>query len=221
VHGSIVYRRGVYACAACGSFPRALTNHKRNFAAKHVSCGYNRAIFPLNLRRQGAGRLRAALLFSYDDRSSVPLKSAVPLTNVYVDGFNLYYGAAKNTPFKWVNLAALCEAVLPGIRIGHIRYFTALVSAMPGDPDHQQRAEDSRWDLQPAHCGYGEAEQCSSGSSDQSIPEHYSAAGVSFHEGDQIGRPRMSYGKEPIPAHAGRCCGTDDHETGRVVSADR
>jgi len=91
----------------------------------------------------------------------LPLKSAVPLTNVYVDGFNLYYGAAKNTPFKWVNLAALCEAVLPGIRIGHIRYFTALVSAMPGDPDHQQRAEDSRWDLQPAHCGYGEAEQCS------------------------------------------------------------
>jgi hypothetical protein len=71
----------------------------------------------------------------------LPLKSAVPLTNVYVDGFNLYYGAAKNTPFKWVNLAALCEAVLPGIRIGRIRYFTALVSAMPGDPHTRQRQE--------------------------------------------------------------------------------
>jgi hypothetical protein len=52
----------------------------------------------------------------------------------YVDGFNLYYGAAKNTPFKWVDPSALCAVVLPGISIGRIRYFTALVAQRPQNP---------------------------------------------------------------------------------------
>ena len=29
-------------------------------------------------------------------------------TYVYVDGFNLYYGAVKGTPYKWLNINALC-----------------------------------------------------------------------------------------------------------------
>jgi len=62
-------------------------------------------------------------------------------TNVYVDGFNLYYGAAKHTTFKSLDISALCAAVLPGINIGRIRYFTALVTARPGDPDTRQRQE--------------------------------------------------------------------------------
>ena len=33
-------------------------------------------------------------------------------TFVYVDGFNLYYGALKGTPFKWLDLVALFEKVL-------------------------------------------------------------------------------------------------------------
>ncbi|WP_158787526.1 NYN domain-containing protein [Granulicella sp. L46] len=70
--------------------------------------------------------------------SAIPF---IPRTNVYVDGFNLYYGAAKNTPYKWVDLSALCAAVLPGIHIGRIRYFTALVGAMRGDPHIRQRQE--------------------------------------------------------------------------------
>jgi hypothetical protein len=64
-----------------------------------------------------------------------------PRTNVYVDGFNFYYGAAKNTPYKWVNLAALCAVVLPKIHIGRIRYFTALVNPTPSDPQIRQRQE--------------------------------------------------------------------------------
>lgn len=60
---------------------------------------------------------------------------------MYVDGFNLYYGAAKYTPFKWVNLAELCKQVLPGIDIHRIRYFTALVKALPSDPHTRQRQE--------------------------------------------------------------------------------
>lgn len=55
-------------------------------------------------------------------------------TYVYVDGFNLYYGALKGTPFKWLNIATLCEKMLPGCDISHIRFFTANVSATPEDP---------------------------------------------------------------------------------------
>jgi hypothetical protein len=28
---------------------------------------------------------------------------------VYIDGFNLYYGAVKGSPYKWLDLAALCH----------------------------------------------------------------------------------------------------------------
>jgi hypothetical protein len=50
---------------------------------------------------------------------------------VYVDGFNLYYGALKSTPYRWLNISALCAAMLPGDQIAAIRYFTATVSARP------------------------------------------------------------------------------------------
>jgi hypothetical protein len=64
-----------------------------------------------------------------------------PRTNVYVDGFNLYYGAAKHTPYKWVNLAELCVQVLPGLHINRIRYFTALVKPIPSVPHIRLRQE--------------------------------------------------------------------------------
>ena len=113
------------------------------------------ALSPLDLRRQGASRLRAALLFTMKRilAPSIPIpvtapspaqsvvRVGAPRTNVYVDGFNLYYGAAKNTPYKWVNLAALCAVVLPGINIRRIRYFTALVRATAADPNIRQRQE--------------------------------------------------------------------------------
>src|SRR6266540_753040 len=55
-------------------------------------------------------------------------------TNVYVDAFNLYYGCLKGTPYRWLDLAALCRRLLPNDEINRIRYFTALVSARPDDP---------------------------------------------------------------------------------------
>jgi uncharacterized LabA/DUF88 family protein len=62
-------------------------------------------------------------------------------TNVYIDGFNLYYGAAKDTPYKWVNLAALCEQILPTIKIKRLRYFTALVEPPQTDPQKRSRQQ--------------------------------------------------------------------------------
>lgn len=62
-------------------------------------------------------------------------------TIVYIDGFNLYYGALRGTTHKWLDLEALCRRLLPKDEIAAIRYFTAKISARPGDPQQPQRQE--------------------------------------------------------------------------------
>jgi uncharacterized LabA/DUF88 family protein len=62
-------------------------------------------------------------------------------TIVYIDGFNLYYGALKGSAHKWLDLEAMCRRLLPKDQITQIRYFTALVSARPGDPQQPQRQQ--------------------------------------------------------------------------------
>ena len=61
--------------------------------------------------------------------------------NIYVDGFNLYYGALKNTPYRWLDLAKLCRIMLPRDTISQIKYFTALVNPRPTDPDQLTRQQ--------------------------------------------------------------------------------
>lgn len=55
-------------------------------------------------------------------------------TSVYIDGFNLYYGALKQTPYKWLDIGKLCQVMLPAHVIHTIKFFTANVSARPHDP---------------------------------------------------------------------------------------
>jgi uncharacterized LabA/DUF88 family protein len=62
-------------------------------------------------------------------------------TYVYIDGFNLYYGAVRGTPFKWLDIKRLCALLLPKHQITRIKYFTARVSARPGDPDQPARQQ--------------------------------------------------------------------------------
>ena len=63
-------------------------------------------------------------------------------TNVYVDGFNLYYGCLKGTPYRWLNVAEMCRLSLPAhYQVNRIRYFTALVSARPNKPHSQLRQQ--------------------------------------------------------------------------------
>jgi uncharacterized LabA/DUF88 family protein len=62
-------------------------------------------------------------------------------TFVYIDGFNLYYGAVRGTPYKWLNLSTLCSLLLPNHRIVKIRYFTAHVKSRPHDPDAPNRQQ--------------------------------------------------------------------------------
>lgn len=62
-------------------------------------------------------------------------------TYVYVDGFNLYYGSVKGTPYKWLNILSLCQKLLPKNDIVKIKYFTALITARPGDVDQPNRQQ--------------------------------------------------------------------------------
>jgi len=65
-------------------------------------------------------------------------------TVVYVDGFNLYYGALRGTALKWLDLYALFqEHVLePGAQVEQVRYYTAPVKGSSSDdcasPQRQQ-----------------------------------------------------------------------------------
>ncbi len=52
-------------------------------------------------------------------------------TRVYVDGFNLFYGALKGTPFKWLDPVRLSASLLPRTcMIDKLLYFTAHVSGI-------------------------------------------------------------------------------------------
>jgi len=50
-----------------------------------------------------------------------------PRATVYVDGFNLYYGSLRGTPYKWLNLQYLFTSLRPNESIKRIWYFTAPV----------------------------------------------------------------------------------------------
>lgn len=63
-------------------------------------------------------------------------------TNIYIDGFNLYYGALKDTPYKWLNPELLCERILSTENeIQDIKLFTAKVKPTITDKDAHQRQQ--------------------------------------------------------------------------------
>jgi hypothetical protein len=64
-----------------------------------------------------------------------------PKAFVYVDGFNLYYGALKSTTYKWLDLQKLMRQLLPQHNVVQIRYFTARVTALPQDLQQPRRQE--------------------------------------------------------------------------------
>jgi uncharacterized LabA/DUF88 family protein len=72
-----------------------------------------------------------------------------PTTNVYIDGFNLYYGlvhraeiqALPSTPYRWLNVGKLAQFLLPDCEINRIHYFTAMIKERPDDPQRVVRQE--------------------------------------------------------------------------------
>jgi uncharacterized LabA/DUF88 family protein len=55
-----------------------------------------------------------------------------PKACVYVDGFNLYYGALKDTPLRWLNPLALASNLFPAFDCVACKYFSAPVSSKAG-----------------------------------------------------------------------------------------
>lgn len=60
---------------------------------------------------------------------------------IYVDGFNLYYGALRNSPYKWLNLRRLLSLLLPGDELLRINYYTARVKPLPDNPEAPLRQQ--------------------------------------------------------------------------------
>lgn len=71
----------------------------------------------------------------------------LPKTNVYIDGFNFYYGCFRNKrhpgdkSYKWLDISSFCRAALPNHNLHRIKYFTAKVSGTPHDPHQHIRQE--------------------------------------------------------------------------------
>ena len=61
------------------------------------------------------------------------------ITNVYIDGFNLYFRALHGTGFKWLDIRALSERLFPNDLIQTVNYFTARIIQRPQDPDQGNR----------------------------------------------------------------------------------
>ena len=68
-------------------------------------------------------------------------------TFFYIDGFNFYYSAVKGTPLRWIDFRALFTRLFPRSQIACIKYFTAEVDALPGDPQQPLRPQAYWWAL--------------------------------------------------------------------------
>ncbi len=60
-------------------------------------------------------------------------------TFFYIDGFNLYYGCLRRSPYRWLDISQMCGLALPRHRPAAVKYFTARIGAQPWDPDGDQR----------------------------------------------------------------------------------
>ena len=60
--------------------------------------------------------------------------------HAYIDGFNLYYGALKGTPYKWLDLGVFCQRLAPKDgEVESVNYFTAKVHQQPGNAGVRDR----------------------------------------------------------------------------------
>lgn len=63
-------------------------------------------------------------------------------TIVYVDGYNLYYGLLRRSPYKWLDLTSLFQnyVLSNDVDVVEVRYYTApVLGKISDDPQSQQR----------------------------------------------------------------------------------
>lgn len=63
------------------------------------------------------------------------------VARAYIDGFNLWYGALRKTPERWLDISAWCQSLLPQCDMQRVFYCTARVSSRPDDPDSHVRQD--------------------------------------------------------------------------------
>jgi len=73
-------------------------------------------------------------------------------TIIYIDGYNLYYGALHGSPYKWLDIVKLCELICkeqnPSSNIITVKFFTAPVKAKVST--HGQKSLKSQSDYHKA-----------------------------------------------------------------------
>lgn len=62
-------------------------------------------------------------------------------TFVYIDGFNLYYGAIRHNRAHWLDLEAFGKALNGGVPVDRVLYCTAMSRSSKSDPLKAQRQE--------------------------------------------------------------------------------
>ena len=62
-------------------------------------------------------------------------------TNVYIDGFNLFYGALKGSAHKWLDVRRLAAILFPNDEIKDVYYFTARLRTVGFDGARRQRQD--------------------------------------------------------------------------------
>jgi len=62
-------------------------------------------------------------------------------TSIYVDGFNLYYGVLKDTPYRWLDISALTKTIIKDLDLEatSFRYYTARLKPRPTNQDQPYR----------------------------------------------------------------------------------
>ena len=140
------------ACAACGKWKTYTVKAAlkwgriaRKVSSQHSACGCLRISLQLTGGIEHANLLHTTPIAS--PVGSRPPSKAVSvfarerslITNVYIDGFNLYYRALKDTPFRWLDLRKLAETLFPEDTIQRICYFTARLDTRTGNPGQPRR----------------------------------------------------------------------------------
>lgn len=78
-------------------------------------------------------------------------------TIVYIDGYNLYYGAIRHTAYKWLDVYELFKThiLLPDTDLLEVRYYTAPVLGSlcddPASPQRQRQYLQALRKLHPQH----------------------------------------------------------------------
>jgi uncharacterized LabA/DUF88 family protein len=96
--------------------------------------GYSQYVIPPRPSGLGAGPYRKVRPLLFAQASHMK-------TIVYIDGFNLYYGAIRHTPYKWLNLCTLCGHLLPRNIVIKVKYFTAIIKPLSSDPQKAVRQQ--------------------------------------------------------------------------------